>query len=301
MEASSFTDQDLHDFALTAIANALGNSAEPSLMDLSGLRGSLQLLRSRYGAEQSRMGAVDISYTGDVAVAYLAAYLPAYVRLAEWSVTRVLQSSPESIGTLDQPFTIGLLGSGPCPELVALAGLLDQSRSGGSAVNAHLFDKNHAGWSRARESVLTILKRRFPSMELHITLHDIDLTDDRSPVESMEIPPLDFILGQNLLNETTSAMTPFLDNILAIAGHLRSNGRLTLADQRNSATTKGMAWLRMVSEPTWTGTRTADRLEIEEPQFVRHRQLWTLFKRQTDGLIPRKFIPFEAIELKRDR
>ena len=300
MEASLLSSRELHDIASAVVALARGHNGTVSSMDLSDLRASLKLLRRSYGADQSKSGYVKVSYIDDVAIAYLAAYLPQYVSLAELNLERCLRTMPEVVGSCDRPLSIALLGPGPCPELIALAHLLDQRHPTGSAMIAHLFDRNHDGWAVSRRAVTEIIHERFPHLDIDLRLIDQDLTAECRNTPDPINPKLDLVLGQNLLNETTTSLETFLKNLLTIANQLREGCSLMLVDQRSRATEAGMECLRRSASPEWRSTSFTKQLTIDAPSQIDHPHLWTLFDRNADGLIPRTRVKFHAIELTRE-
>jgi len=285
----------LYTVALESVSRALGNPGGlMDRLDLEFLRPSLSDLRTAYQKGAMSFEAPRINYSDDIVLAYLAAYVPGYVKLSE----RAIRSSIAP-GDFDISTRIAAIGCGPCPEVIALVSLLGRRHHSPRKLDMHLFDYNHEGWSSARRAVLDSLRHRFPNVIVKITEHHIDLTQPMDQSLIADLPIFDLCIGQNFLNEVQADTDTAVNNLKAIGSRLRIGRNLVITDQWDSATQTGMTKLRDAFRDGWsTHEIPQETLKFPWPQKDRFPAYWTLLN-ESGGLIPRGRINFHGLRATR--
>jgi hypothetical protein len=294
------TDSEIYDFSIEAISRALQRDLKSNdLLDLSSLRPFVEQLRDSYGQSQKSHGHVSVSYDNETALAYMCAYFPAYVKLAKQSIQTVLKTRKLDLRSFDTFNRIAILGSGPGPELAAIAHYLGTSREPEKSLEVHLLDRNHAGWSRCTQAVIETTKSYFPGTSIAIHEHDVDFTSPDFRGTIKRLPKVDFVLGQNLANEASLSVEVFVQNILALNEQCESEGTVLLVDQKNASTYKCFSQIKNLTPHDITCSWEPQELTISWPKREQHKALWTVFSSEPGDLIPRGKIHTHRLQLQR--
>ncbi len=209
-----------------------GNPAELAML-LRSLRTPLVDLRAAYRRSNADRQQVAIDYSGETALAYCAGYLNPYVDLARWCLKRSLDPAP--IGTL---LRVGIIGPGPCPEVVALLDLLNAVDSHCRGIDLQLFDVNHEAWRPVRKAVIEAGLSLFPCIPVSQTEITVRIGLD----EGFKAPKaeLDVVIGQNFLNEGVASGAHLISNLGSIFDRLKPGGCIIIADQQNESAKNGL-------------------------------------------------------------
>ena len=174
---------------------------------LKQLRPSLKELRRKYKNYKSRN--IQIDYSGEIAEAYLLAYVPIYINQA----LKALRYAFERAGR-EQP-------------------LVSNSRN--LNLEFHLFDRQNSDWTQAREALLRLGCDERWRGDVDIHPREFDLASSKSLVNHKEaISNLDLAMFQNFDNEIGNYSSASRQNvettITEIAKNLRPGGRLIISD-----------------------------------------------------------------------
>lgn len=213
----------------------IGQTGSPSELALllRSLRTALVDLRNEYRRSNADRQDVAIDYSGDTALAYCAAYLNPYIDLARWCIMRSLD--PHSIGSI---LRVGIIGPGPCPELIALLDLLNTLDSPCCRIGIHLFDVNHKAWRPMRNAVVQSGQLMFPRVKVTSVETSVRVGVD----EGFKAPraDLDLVIGQNFLNEGVSSGAHLIANLSSIFERLKPGRCMIIADQQNESAKHGL-------------------------------------------------------------
>ena len=292
------TDSQIYDFTIEAVTRALQRDlGSKDLLDLSSLRPFVKQLRDSYGQSQKSSGHVSVRYDNEIALAYMCAYFPAYVKLAKQSIQTVLKTRNLDLKGFNAFDRIAILGSGPGPELAAISYYMSTSREPGKPLEVHLLDKNRTGWSCCTQAVIETTKSYFPGTNIAIHEHDVDFTapDFRGKIE--DLPNIDFVLGQNLANEASLSIDEFVRNILALNDQCKSEGTVLLVDQKNDSTRRCFSQIKTSAPHDLTCSWQPQELTIRWPEREQHKALWTVLSSEPGDLIPRGNIHTHRLQL----
>ena len=294
------SDRDIYDFTIEVISRATDSDPQScDQLNLSFLRPSVMKLRESFGLSQVANGYVSVDYADEIALAYMCAYFPAYVKLARQSVESILKDRNLDFRSLDSFDRITILGCGPCPEIAAISYLMSISRDPTKRLEVHILDQNHSGWSRCTHGVIATARSFFPNTNIEIYMHDIDFTSSDFQRKIQFLPRSDLILGQNLTNEASSSMDQFVENLLALSKRCKPNGSMLLVDQENSSTFRCFGDLQNSMTEEMTFSLRSQSFRIDLPNFRRHKALWTVLDASQSGLIPRTKVHTQRLQLGR--
>jgi len=273
---------DAYDIAIDALGLLHNHRRSLRELDLSHLQDNLIRLRESYKPASYSEGTVQPEYSDSDVIAYLAAYFPAYVKMAEWGMRRSIDPF-----ACDQLINVALVGCGPCPEVAALLHLLDGLKGNNRRLRFVLIDHHHDTWRRPREAIFRALRLRFPSTTFTSREYDVDIVDPRTTSALQTLPALDLVFGQNIFNELKSESN-LVDTLNILQNALKPDRNLMFIDQNNRRTR-----FKAVTLPIRLAGRPPHQtefayLDLDEPDPRRHQALWTLLDRETSGLIPRK-------------
>ena len=294
------SDKHIYDFSIEAICRAMGQYPRSNnLLDLSSLRPFVEELRKSYGQSQKSNGHVSVRYDKEIALAYMCAYFPAYLKLAKQSIQTTLKMRNLDFKSLNTFDRIAILGSGPGPELAAISYYMSTSREPAKPLEVHLLDRNHAGWSSCTQAVVETIKSYFPNTDIAIYEHDVDFTvaDFRKKIHYL--PKIDLVLGQNLTNEASLSMSEFVRNVLALSERCKPDGTVLLVDQGNTSTAKFLSELEDSVPHNMSFTMQQQQLRIAWPHLDQHKELWTVLESSPGNLIPRGIIDTQRLQLQR--
>jgi len=243
-----------YSIASEAIRTVVGTkSSDQHAAYCTSLREPLAMIRDTYRSSTNQDLPVAITYSGQVALAYCAAYLNPYVDVARRSIMRALD--PSGIGN---SLNIGIIGPGPCPEVVALLHLLSTLETPPPKVKLRLFDAHHSAWRPVRKAVIQSAMRYFPSIAVTSVEARVNLGADshyRAPSESI---PFDLVIGQNFLNEGVSDSLHLLGNLGSIFERVKPGGSMMIADHRNESARRGLFRIRHWNPAGSTTTSWSD-------------------------------------------
>lgn len=213
----------MYEVALRAFARLVRAESDQDLAaSLNSLKAPLRTLRRGYMDD-----VVHVRYERGLELAYLLAYVPASIRMAEQVIVRSL--APEDIG---RTFRVGVVGAGPAPEAVAIVNLLSSKVTTCSDIELHLFDVAADAWGDVRRSLLEVgcLERWEGGIEVRV--HELDLREPRAfEPHQMVVQHLDFALVQNCLNEEVAHESASMDNLHDLTTRLSPGAVLAVADQ----------------------------------------------------------------------
>ncbi len=257
---------------------------------LSSLREPLRGLRRSY-----RSGRVLIDYEKGSELAYLLAYVPPYIRMAEQVIARSLVL--DSIGPI---LDVGLVGAGPAPEAVALINLLIDAKAQVDRLRLHLFDIATDEWRIVREALLDVGCRCRWDGSIEVQHHSLDLrTPATFNAHRSILQSLDFVMVQNCLNEDIVHRPAAVENLLDLLSAMRPGSVLAIADQHNYVSVRDR--IRMLADQVIDEVETlgrfdaAIRVRVTDPlPPVLTKHLLT----GEDGLIPRKNLELGVLVLR---
>lgn len=290
-DVSAIDIADAYDIAIDALGLLHEHRRSLRDLDLSHLQTNLIGLRRSYTPVSYSEGTVQPEYSDSDVLAYLAAYFPAYVKMAEWGMRRSID--PSRCGRL---INVALVGCGPCPEVAALLQLLDSLEENNRRLRFILIDRHHATWRGPREAMFRALRLRYPSTTFTSREYDVDIVDPRTTSSLSQLSELDLIYGQNVLNEIKHE-SDLVHTLNILLNSLKPDRNLMFVDQDNRKTqvTAETLPLHIVGKPPHD-TESA-HLDIEEPHGLRHRALWTLLDKRRSGLIPRKKLKLVGLRM----
>ena len=256
------------------------------------LRDPLTSIRSAYRTASTERRPVELNYSGSTALAYCAGYLSPYVDLARWCITRSLDPS-----TVGDALNIGIVGPGPCPELVALLHLLSATELPCSRVKLRLFDAHHKAWRPVRNAVISEAQKLFPGISVTAAETKVGIGTDDAFTAPSERPQFDVVIGQNFLNEGVSSAPHLIGNLNSIFDRLKPGGTMMIADQFNDSARAGLdrlsAWRRDDTSTTfWRSTH----IKSESPDWKATPELKHLFETMP-SITPRINTRFAAVRV----
>lgn len=198
--------------------------------------GRLRTLRSAWRElhDQYWNSSVDVAYGGDSSEAYLLAYLPHYLKQAEWALEQGFTRVEDPMESKTE-LRVGLFCCGPAPEAVALIEVLRRAKWS-CRVEIHLFDLNDDGWDDVRVRLLQVgCSERWSDLE--ITSHNLDIREAGScRAIHGEVAGLDLVMFQNFANEVyvdgVGVPPEVLDNLASLSAAGPPDGRFILSDKR---------------------------------------------------------------------
>ncbi len=208
-------------------------SASESALFVHSLRAPFVDLRNAYRRSNAARQHVAIDYSGMTALAYCAGYLNPYVDVARWSFKRSLD--PEKIGPV---LKVGIIGPGPCPEVIALLDLLNAVDTRCDRIHVRLFDVNHKAWRPVRNAVIQSGLALFPRIRVSQTETSVRIGLDggfKAPQADMDV-----VIGQNFLNEGVGSGPHLISNLDSIFERLKPGGCMIIADQQNQSARHGL-------------------------------------------------------------
>lgn len=172
---------------------------------------------------------VRLNYTRELTEAYLLAYYPHYVRMAEASL-RVI--GPEFFDR--SALRVCLVGAGPAPEAVAVGHRLQADAGASSQLELTVVDRANDGWTWARvvsvESVLAHYWQGQVSVRpITADLREPEIIDQISGVAA----DTDLVIFQNCLNEIGDDSTHLHAGVRALVGALPSGAVVVMSDLDN--------------------------------------------------------------------
>ncbi len=256
------------------------------------LRDPLTSIRSAYRTSSAERKPVELDYSGSTALAYCAGYLSPYVDLARWCITRSLD--PNTVG---DALNIGIVGPGPCPELVALLHLLSATELPCSRVKLRLFDAHHKAWRPVRNTVISEAQKLFPGISVTAAETKVSIGTDEAFRAPSELPQFDVVIGQNFLNEGVSSAPHLISNLNSIFDRLMPGGNMMIADQFNDSARAGLdrlsAWRRVDASTTrWRSTH----IKSESPGWEATPEFKELFE-TVPSISPRVNTRFSAVRI----
>lgn len=189
---------------------------------LASFKEPLRFLRPAYGSDR-----VIVTYDLRSQLAYLLAYVPSYIRMAEDVIRRSL--SPRDVG---ESLRVGLVGAGPAPEAVAMVNLLLATHTPCTRLELHVFDVAEREWSEVRRWLLQVgcCERWGGIVEVHehvIDLGTLAAFRDHRPV----LAELDLVMVQNCLNEAVASGPEVMVNLQSLVASIGKQGVLAISDQ----------------------------------------------------------------------
>jgi predicted RNA-binding protein with RPS1 domain len=284
--------ESMYDVALEAFRCIVACGDEGELRShVESLQPAVRQLRAGY-----RSSRVVVEYGAATnAYAYLLAYVPAYIRMAERVFARVLNRS-----AVDRVLKVGLVGAGPAPEAVALVNHLRRSPRVCEHLNIHLFDIATSAWMPVRGGLLEVgCEARWPGT-INVAHHDLDLTRPSAVTPHREIlADLDLIVVQNCLNEDIARRPAGMENLRELLSGLKPGASLAIADQYNYDSVRES--LRLLADGLDRELTVLSRFE----DAVRSRlsdPIPALLKAHlltgADGLIPRTRLEFGLLAVR---
>lgn len=280
----------MYDLALEVFRRLEGpipvDGLESSLMSL---REPVRALRSAYKVDR-----VIVDYDSQSQLAYLLAYVPAYIRMAEEVIKHSL--APEDVG---EKLRIGLIGAGPAPEAVAAANLLFATRTSCTRLELHVFDVAPE-WSEVRRCLLQVgcYDRWDHPIEVHD--HELDLrTRDVISDRRSLLARLDLILVQNCLNEDVAGDPEVMRNLHALVAVISEHGVLAIADQHGYPVVRQhlKALADQIEGSVEILSRFEDQLEMAVADRVPQALQVGLLTGE-DGLKPRKKVNYGVLAVR---
>ena len=190
---------------------------------LESLQPAVRQLRARY---RSAHVLVDYRHT---ASAYLLAYVPAYIRMAERVLVRVLKGA-----AIGPTLRVGIVGAGPAPEAVALVNYLRRAPRLCEHLDIHLFDVATGAWGPVRTALVDVgCRARWPGT-IDVAHHDLDLARPSGVAAHRNVfASLDLIVVQNCLNEDIARRPAGMENLRELLSLLKPGASMAIADQHN--------------------------------------------------------------------
>lgn len=191
---------------------------------LKALQQPLRELRASYKSD-----AVRLEYQPAHSLAYLMAYVPPYIEMAERALKMGLRPAE-----MKESLEVAFIGAGPGPEVVALSNLAKLTNGQCRNLRVHLIDRATQSWSGIRQALAEVVRSHWPGGSLTIEEHDVDIMKAGifRDLDSV-IRRCDLVMAQNCMNETLAIDARFQENLCGLAEQLNDQGTLILSDQSN--------------------------------------------------------------------
>jgi predicted RNA-binding protein with RPS1 domain len=251
------------------------------------LRPHLKYLRSSYGAHS-----ITVEYQDNVLLAYLLAYVPPYIEMAERSLEKIRFSNKA-----DSILEVALIGAGPIPEAAAIVNLLQSQDTRYEEVRLHLFDHASKDWEPIRRELIVVLNELFDCGRITYQSHNFDLTTPSAfvPFERV-LQRCTAVIAQNCMNETlsiTSKSSLVTNNLLELQYLLPRASVLVIADQSAYSSVSD----RLTAFESQLDDQVDALSRFSEKRYFRHSVracplLETFFFQSADGLWQRRHVNF---------
>ncbi len=282
----------MYDVALQAFVRLDGVESDQDLAaSLNSLKEPLRELRRGYKGDRVR-----VQYERGSELAYLLAYVPASIRMAEQVIVRTLAP-----GDVRETLRLGIVGAGPAPEAVAMVNLLTATPTSCRRIELHLFDIATDEWQDVRRCLLDVgcVERWSGTIEPpHV--HEVDL---RSPGAFAQyrslLQGLDYVLVQNCLNEDVAHRADSIANLRDLATAIPPAAVLAVADQLKYDVVRDQ--LRMLADALDEEVEVFGRFEAPVGTRVRDSLPAVLVAElltEEDGLMARKKLDFGVLAVR---